>query len=181
MNNFATVPQRSPMRKWLIAAALLLIAFLVYLAVSYGAHQYRETARMRSPARQQWKGRAIEDIARLKADSSWLTNQVAQIQSRPQDERGEWIADNLLLMKDGTWLVYASICAKQDSRIHDLFLACGSDGNWYYSTYHFCVRMISLRIDDQPLSISNFVASYSLRRFDGHSDECLNKTWPAKR
>lgn len=38
--------------------------------------------------------------------------------------------------------------------------------------------MFDLRYEDQPLGLSQFINAFSLREFDGRSDECLNKTWP---
>jgi hypothetical protein len=45
-------------------------------------------------------------------------------------------------------------------------------------TYHFCIDMIVLRGDDQSEDLAGFVKAYYLRPFKGHSDECLQKTWP---
>lgn len=47
-----------------------------------------------------------------------------------------------------------------------------------YSTYHFCIDMIVLRGDEQSEDLAGFAKTYHLRSFDGHSDECLQKTWP---
>jgi hypothetical protein len=61
------------------------------------------------------------------------------------------------------------------------FLGRAFDGKLYYSTHHFCIRKLVLGQDEQPASLKQFVETYSLRGFDGRSDECLNKTWPPKR
>ena len=81
-------------------------------------------------------------------------------------------------MRNGDWLAYANICQKEDSRIQDLFLGRGSDGRCYYSTYHFCKGMIGLKMEEQADDLVEFAKTYCLRQFDGHSDECLQKTWP---
>lgn len=82
-------------------------------------------------------------------------------------------------MRNGDWLAYANICHKQDGRIRDLFLGRGSDGRWYYSTFHFCNQMIVLKMEEQSTNLVEFAKTYYLREFDGRSDECLQKTWPA--
>ena len=38
--------------------------------------------------------------------------------------------------------------------------------------------MIVLRGDEQSEDLAGFAKTYHLRSFDGHSDECLQKTWP---
>jgi hypothetical protein len=81
--------------------------------------------------------------------------------------------------RNGEWLAYTNVCRKEDRHIHDLFLARGSDGRWYYSTYHFCIGMIVLRMEEQqPEDLAGFAKTYFLRTFDGQSDDCLQKTWP---
>ena len=84
----------------------------------------------------------------------------------------------MILMRKGEWLAYTNVCRKQDRHIYDLFLARGSDGRWYYSTYHFCIGMIVLRMEEQPEDLAEFARTYFLRTFDGRSDDCLQKTWP---
>ena len=50
-------------------------------------------------------------------------------------------------MTNGAYLVYSQLCTKQNPRIHDIFIARGSDGKWYYSTFHFCIEMFTLRAE----------------------------------
>jgi hypothetical protein len=84
-------------------------------------------------------------------------------------------------MTNGDWVVYRNVCWKEPSRIPDLFLGRASDGKWYYSTFHFCVRMIVLKdMLGQPEGLVNFRTNCYLREFDGRSDECLKSTWPLK-
>jgi len=89
-----------------------------------------------------------------------------------------WLSERIIVTRKGEWLAYANSCQKQDGRIPDIFLARGSDGHWYYSTYHFCVGMVVLRMEDQPEDLAAFTKTYFLRTFDGQSDDCLQKTWP---
>ena len=88
-------------------------------------------------------------------------------------------------MTNGEWIAYANVCWKEDSHIHDLFLGRASDGKWYYSTFHFCIGMLVLKMgmieEGEHGSVSKFAEKCYLRTFDGHSDECMQMTWPRKR
>jgi hypothetical protein len=134
-----------------------------------------------SSARREWKDRAIADLSTRVGDSAWVSNELAHLKTRgtndPSDSDG-WLSERLIVMRNGDWLAYANICQKQDSRIRDLFLGRGSDGRWYYSTYHFCKGMVVLKMEEQSDDLAAFAKTYYLRQFDGHSDECLQKTWP---
>lgn len=161
---------------WIIVALIPLIVV--------GAFNWPrgENARLQSRTRKQWKDRAIADLTRRFSDPRALTNEVTAL--RAESARGDdgwWVGTNVLLMGDGKYLVYSDINAKEDGRIHDLFIACSSDGRWYYSTYHFCVSMVSIRVDEQPASVDQFAQTYFVRDFDGTSETCLKKTWPVKR
>jgi len=74
-------------------------------------------------------------------------------------------------------VVYASRHGFNNGFVDHLFLAHGSDGRWYYSTYHFCNSMAAAA-PDPPGSIQEFVSQYAVREFDGKSDVCLQHTWP---
>ena len=91
------------------------------------------------------------------------------------------LTENLILATNGDWIVWASKCSKEDRRIHDIFVGRASDGKWYYSTFHFCNGKIVLMMEEQPANLGAFIQAYSLREFDGQSDECLGKTWPPER
>jgi len=164
-----------PVKKLLIIAGgcVLVLAVLLYGA---GAG-----ASLRSSARRAWKEKAIADIAARVADPAWATNEVAMLtKKRSLDDSSSdgWLSDHMILMRNGDWLAYANVCQKQNHRVRDLFLARGSDGQWYYSTYHFCIHMIVLKWEDQSKDLPEFVKAYCVRPFDGHSDECLQQTWP---
>ncbi len=136
---------------------------------------------LRSSARREWKETAIAGISARMADPAWANREMADLETRGAAISGDsdgWLSERLIVMRNGDWLAYASICRKEDSRIHDLFLGRGSDGQWYYSTYHFCNGMVVLRMEDQSENLAAFARAYYLRPFDGHSDECLRKTWP---
>ena len=169
----------------------LLIAGLCSLLLVIGAVVIRDRDDLRSDARRAWKDRAIAGISSALADPAWPGREVMELKKnenpdsgrngiRDPGEAGDWFSERLILMRNGDWLAYTNICRKEDRRIHDLFLARGSDGQWYYSTYHFCIGMLVLRMDDQADSLATFTKTYSVRTFDGHSDECLRKTWPKR-
>lgn len=132
-------------------------------------------------ARRAWKNMAIGEISARVGDSAWINNELVSFKARgTNDVEGSdgWLSPHLILMRNGDWLAYANICQKEDHRIQDLFLGRGSDGRWFYSTYHFCKGMVVLRMEEQSDDLAAFAKTYYLLPFDGHSDECLQKTWP---
>jgi hypothetical protein len=136
---------------------------------------------LQSGARRAWKERSIADITARVADPSWPTNEFARLKPRSTNDVSDdacWLSENIIVTRKGEWLAYANSCQKQDGRIPDIFLARGSDGRWYYSTYHFCVGMVVLRMEEQPEDLATFAKTYFLQMFDGQSDDCLKKTWP---
>lgn len=160
---------------------LLIAASICALLIAAGTWAIAGREPLRSEARRAWKEKAIAEIGARVADAARLNGEIerlnAQRKAAPEEE-GTWLSEHLILMQNGEWLACASVCQKEDRRIHDLFLARGSDGQWYYSTYHFCIGMLVLRDEKQPESLAAFVKAYFLRPFDGRSDECLRKTWP---
>lgn len=82
---------------------------------------------------------------------------------------------------NGDWLVFANVCRKEDWRIDDLILARGSDGQWYYSRFHFCIGAVVLASIPQPATLVEFRQQCFLQPFDGVSDDCLRETWPLSR
>ena len=163
--------------KWvLFAAAILVVAVAAYAFISL-----RPADRLHAKPRKEWKDNAIPIVERKASDSAWVTNQIAALKATitaGRNSERDWMGDELLLMENGEWIVYASHCHKADQRIHDIFIGRASDGKWYYSTFHFCIRMYTLTFYERPPSLDRFIRDYSLREFDGRSDECLKKTWP---
>lgn len=158
-----------------LALALALLCAIICAVV------FLRPASLQSSARRNWKDKSIAEITARVADPEWLTNELAKfrLQGAPDEtDDGTWLSDHLIVTRNGEWLAYANVCQKKDRRIQDLFLARGSDGHWYYSTYHFCVGMVVLRMEEQPEDLVTFVKAYSLGTFDGQSDDCLQRTWP---
>ena len=118
----------------------------------------------------------------MAADKNWRAQEIEILTNRTTGQRvieEGWLTDKMILMQSGGWLVYRSHCAKEEPRlVKDIFLAKGSDGKWYYSTFHFCVGVVELRGEQetQPPNLAMFVHEYNLRRLDGRSDECLRGT-----
>ena len=136
--------------------------------------------RLDPKARRQWKDNAIVQIAKQTSNSAGIFKEIEEMKTTPLDSEwwDTWISEDLIVMTNGQWIAYRNICQKEDERIPDLFLGLGSDGHWYYSTFHFCVRMQNLSVMGQPKSLTEFSKKYYLREFDGHSDDYLKDTRP---
>jgi len=171
------------MRKKLaaIGTAICFCAVALGVVIFVGGPERRE-----SKARRQWKDNAIVQIAKQTSDSAGILKEIEAMMTTPKDSEwwDTWISEDLILMTNGQWMAYRSVCQKEDERIKDLFLGLGSDGRWYYSTFHFCVNMQNLNLQPpmpggmQPRSLTEFSNKYYLKEFDGHSDESLKETRP---
>ena len=160
---------------------LVIVVVSVLLLAVIGAIAFLRPPSLQSSARREWKQKSIAEIAARVGDSSWPSNEFARLNPQSTNEPADvasWLSDHIILTRKGEWLAYANSCQKQDGRIPDIFLARGSDGHWYYSTYHFCIDMVVLRMEEQPDDLATFAKTYFLRTFDGQSDDCLQKTWP---
>lgn len=114
------------------------------------------------------------------ADRAWIEQEIANRTNPPADHPGlPWIGSELLLMRNGEWIVFRNVCTKEQHPgiERDLFIGLGSDGQWYYSTFHFCKQMMVLQIEPQPASLADFAHAYWLATFDGQSDQSLTETW----
>jgi hypothetical protein len=170
---------RFPMKKKLVIAGTVgMLCFLAYgLAIVTGGE------RLSTKARKEWKEKAIAEISQVTSDNARLLKEIETLKTNSSEESewDRWISKDLILMTNGEWVVCRNIRAKEQGQIPDLFLGRGSDGRWYYSTYHFCVGMIVLKtVTGQPENLAKFKQDCYLCEFDGRSDECLKKTWPPK-
>lgn len=158
-----------------VAVGLLLLTLCVV-----GAFWYVSQRPQRD--RMHWKNDAIPAIARWAEAQNWRTQEIEVLTKRTNDQRviaEGWLTDQMILMQSGEWLAYKSHCSKRPPHsVRDIFLAKGSDGKWYYSTFHFCVGMCALVMvqETQPATLAEFAHEYNLREFDGRSDECLKET-----
>ena len=142
--------------------------------------------RLHAKSRKEWKTNAIAEISRKVADTNWLAAEQGTLKGKAAKSplNSEcWLSGHLISMANGDWIVYSSKCSKEDRRIHDIFIGRASDGKWYYSTFHFCIGMLVLKMEPEqrPESLAKFVEAHFLRQFDGQSDDCLRKTWPPRR
>ena len=167
------------MKRKLIIGLVLGVVVIVVIALIPSPMQRR----LHSPERKRWKDQAISQIAATTRDLHTFSNELATLSANSTAEPEDgWIGTNLIVMTNGEWLLYQNNCVKEPNHLHDLFLARGSDGKWYYSTFHFCTGMVVVRGrmfgDTDHGSIAEFTRTYFARQFDGKSDECLNKTYP---
>jgi hypothetical protein len=159
---------------------LLLAVALITLSAAYFALRLRPTPDLlHAPARIQWKDHAISLIQQRAADRPWIAAQTAQLQARTATRPyANWIGDELLLMKNGDWIIYQSLSEKSPPHVPDLFIGLGSDGRWYYSSFRFGPDNANLRGEGtQPDSLLQFADGYSLRPFTPPSHDCLQSTW----
>src|SRR5262245_38421717 len=131
-------------------------------------------------ARAIWKDDALARLAKTSMTNEEVLTEIDQIKHPTPSLDFGWAHEHVLLMTNGEYLVYASRHGFNNVFVDHLFLAHGSDGRWYYSTYHFCNRMVGADADP-PGSIAEFVSKYAVREFDGKSDVCLQHTWPERR
>ena len=130
-------------------------------------------------ARAQWKGPALERLAGLSITNEDIRQELDQLKAEPTPSLNfGWAHEHVLLMTNRQYIIYASRHGANNGFVDHLFLGHGSDGRWLYSTYHFCSSMAGVAGDDPPGSIAEFEKRYSVREFDGKSDECLKHTWP---
>lgn len=130
--------------------------------------------------RAHWKTTALQQLAGMSLTSEPITTELEQIRHPTPNLDFGWAHEHVVAMTNGEYLVYAFWHGANSGFVEHLFLAHGTDGKWYYSTYHFCNRMAAISADDPPGSIGEFANRYWLREFDGKSDECLRSTEPLK-
>ncbi len=166
---------RMKRRTWIIAALTIVV-----LAVVAGLVRSWSDP-LHSSARRQWASQAITTIGQRINDKTWLETELSKLKSAATSKprQGGWVADELLVTKNGEWVVCESVCTKEQrtSVRKDIFIGCGSDGRWYYSTFHFCVGKMVLDIEPQPETLAQLVDGYWLVPFDGKPENCLSETW----
>jgi hypothetical protein len=128
--------------------------------------------------RAQWKGPTLGRLAGLSVTNEQISTELDQIRNPTPSLNFGWAHEHVLLMTNGQYIIYAFRHGANNGFVDHLFLGHGSDGRWLYSTYHFCNSMAGVAGDDPPGSIAEFEKHYSVREFDGKSDECLKHTWP---
>jgi hypothetical protein len=129
-------------------------------------------------ARTAWKTATLSRLAGMTITNEEIKLDLERLQNRGAGRQHvDWVSGRILLMTNNEYLIYSLRHGFNDGSLDHLFLAHGSNGRWYYSTYHFCNEMVGV-MDDPPGSIDEFARKYSAVEFDGKSDDCLKKTWP---
>jgi len=123
-----------------------------------------------------WSRAAIQQIASLSITNEPLSGELAELRAGG-DGRISWAAPHLLLMTNGEYLAFASFHGHNAGPPPHLLIAHGSDGRWYYSSYHFCNEMAGVSGDEPPGSIAGFASRYFARPFDPAGGDCLAPTW----
>lgn len=123
-------------------------------------------------ARRAWKVATVATIEAVDGDT--IRGEIETLRkTTPSDPGARWISPKILLMADGSHIVYANICTKQDPRVRDLFVGKGSDGRWYFSTRHFCSHMCALMLDRRPATLHDFATTYDAVTLPPDSDEAI--------
>src|SRR5882724_9476321 len=98
------------MRKKLIIFAVLIClcaaAFGALILVDY-------PPRLDSKARKQWKAKAVSELADQTRDTGLVQKELSTMKSKRPAESSEWdgwISEDLILMTNGDWMAYRSIC-----------------------------------------------------------------------
>jgi hypothetical protein len=165
--------QRNKLIKWIATPAILVGLLLVALFISRAKQKN---------ARATWKNATLLQLGGLSITNKEFSQELETLKSiRGVGDYQKWTDERILLMTNDEFLVYASRHGFNNGSVDHLFLARGSNGRWYYSTYHFCNSMAMLISDDTPGSIAEFCSRYAAREFDGKSDVCLERTWPEER
>jgi hypothetical protein len=155
---------------WFLIPSVILLLFV----------GWREAVRFKyGRVRADWMVATLPQIAGLSLTNADIRRELESLKaSKGQGENQEWTGDHLLLMTNDQYLIYAFWHGFNSGFVDHLFLAHGSDGKWYYSTYHFCNHMAAVFAEEPPSSIAEFTNRYSTREFDGKSEACLQHTWP---
>ena len=115
--------------------------------------------------RADWKAATLLRLAKLSVADDEIVKELDMLKAHRRTQKyPEWSGEQVLLMKNDEYLIYASRHGFNNGFVDHLFLAHGSDGRWLYSTYHFCNSMAGVMSDDPPASISEFVTRYSARQ-----------------
>jgi hypothetical protein len=158
-------------RKLIICLSIpVILVGLVFGWWSFTRYKYQRE-------RATWKTATLGQLAATSLTKEDIARDLAPW-STPEDQA--WTGETVLLMKNGEYLIFAFHHGFNNGFVDHLFLAHGSDGHWYYSTYHFCNSMVTISSDGQPGSIAEFASRYAVREFDGKSDVCLEHTWPPR-
>lgn len=164
-----------------LARRVGIISTLVVVLTAAGGLVWGLSDPLHAGAHRKWASRAITMIQQRSSDQRWLQAEHSRLiaVAARQPHSGGWVGDELLVMKNGQWMICQNVCTKEEHTPvrRDIFIGFASDGRWYYSTFHFCVGKCVLQMESQPDSLPVFVAGYWLVPFDGNPENCLEETW----
>jgi hypothetical protein len=126
--------------------------------------------------RTRWKDAALVRLQTLSTTNELIRSEVEELRTPSKTNELEWVHDHVLMMTNGQFIVYEYRHGRNGYFPPHLFLGRTSDGQWLYSSYHFCNGVGMVRWDS-PGSVAEFCKKYFVRTFDGKSDECLKLTW----
>jgi len=107
--------------------------------------------------RAQWKRPTLQRLAGLSTANEEIRRALDELKAGPKPNIDfEWVHDQVLLMTNGEYIIFAFRHGANNRFVDHLFLGHGSNGRWLYSTYHFCSMMAGVRGDDPPGSIAEF-------------------------
>ncbi len=181
MNNEMTCPEtpsidpQKAKARVLTPSRLVVIALLLVILIVLALFPGRRWRVRAEQFRMEQIKDSIANVQEFGGNKQWIDRQHEQFKSTR-----EWLTDNLMLMRNGEWLVYQNRCSKEDSKAPvpiDIFIGKGSDGKWYCSTWHFCVGALNLKIEGQPESLAVFQMAYYAEPFDGTPKNCPKETW----
>jgi len=128
--------------------------------------------------RVRWKSEALARLHRPTAGTNAVPLEIESIKASMAKESQvqDWTSDHVMLFGNGDYIEYEYRHGANDLFPPHLLLAHTSDGQWIYSSFHFCNAMAMVRWDRQPTNLTEFMSRYSVLPFDGKSDECLKLT-----
>jgi len=147
---------------------VLIFGFLVFTA-------WRVATWATSRERTKWKTEALHRLAQQSFTNEFILHELEQMKS-PASPDLTWANEHVLLMANGEQIVYEYRHGRNIYFPPHLFLGRASNGQWLYSSYHFCNSMAMVQFDNPPASIADFAKKHSVRTFDGKSDACLKPT-----
>ncbi len=150
-------------------------AILVTIGVVYGL--WSLARHISGRPRVEWKSAALERLRRLSIADAEIRHEIDELKkSNTNNTELGWAHEHVLLMGNGEYIIYEY---RHGANIYfppHLFLGHGSDGRWLYSSFHFCNDINMVRYAPPPASINEFEQKYSVREFDGKSNDCLKMT-----
>ena len=126
--------------------------------------------------RTEWKGEALDRLSTLSITNEQIRLELEELRTPSKTNELGWAHEHVLLMTNGQHIVYEYRHGRNDYFPPHLFLGRTSDGQWLYSTYHFCRSMGMVQFDKPPGSVEEFCKTYYARTFDGKTDECITLT-----